>query len=72
MDLIDKKPNLLWNMLAIAIPSILNYFFLFLIVAINLIFIGSRGDPYKIAGVGIANTIVAMFVVGPIQGIVIS
>jgi Na+-driven multidrug efflux pump len=58
----------LLNVLKIAIPSTMTFFFQFLSEVINTYFLGQLNDPRILAGAGMGNIIISMMCLSVFQG----
>ena len=58
-----------WLIIKTAIPASIGAILQWIQETINLVFIGHLNDPTKLAAVGMGNTIINMFAIGPISGL---
>lgn len=65
----DTTKKMSWNIVRVAVPTILGQVFALIVYAFNTAFIGQLGDSAKLAGVGLGTLYVNIFCQSIILGL---
>jgi len=61
--------KILLNLLSSAVPASIGSLVNYIIIFINLAFIGQHNDPAKLSGMGMGNLLMSLISYGPILGL---